>query len=404
MRILFLNPIGNVGGAERMLLTAVAGVRRERPDAVVRVVALGDGPLIDEVKRLGAEAEVVPTPGILSRFGDSQLRGRVWKDRAAFAIRAVPAGFAALRLVARLRSAIRRFAPDVVHSNGIKTHLLTRFAVPRGVPVVWHIHDFYGLRPAAAGLLHRASGRVSTALAISAAVARDCAAVLPGLPVTTVLNAVDLAQFSPGPGDGDELDRRAGLPIAPRGTVRVGLVATYAEWKGHLTLLEAAAKLAAEYPDLPVRWYLIGGAIYHTAAQHTQVELRTAIAERGLTDRVGLVGFIADTAGVYRALEIVVHASTLPEPFGLTIAEAMACGRPIVVSAAGGAVELFTDGIDALGFPPGDTGQLAVAIRRLVGDPALRARLGEAARRTAEARFDANRFGRELFAVYERVL
>ena len=82
----------------------------------------------------------------------------------------------------------------------------------------------------------------------------------------------------------------------------------------------------------------------------------------------------------------------------------MACGRPIVVSAAGGAVELFTDGIDALGFPPGDTRQLAVAIRRLVEDPALRARLGEAARRTAEARFDANRFGRELFAVYERVL
>ena len=399
MRILFLNPIGNIGGAERVLLAAIAGVRRERPNATIRLIALSDGPLLEEAKRLGAEVEVVPMPKSLSGLGDSQLRGSGRFVKAEYALRAVSAAFAALRLVGRLRSAVRRFAPDLVHSNGIKTHLLSRYAVPRRIPVLWHIHDFYGLRPAAAGLLRRTAGRVHGAVAISQAVARDVAEVLPKVPVTTVLNAVDLQRFSPGPGNFEELDRRAGFTNAPDGMIRVGLVATFAKWKGHLTLLDAAASL-----DLPIRWYIVGGAIYHTAAQFTEAELRAEVASRGLTDRVGFAGFTDDTAEVYRSLDIVVHASTLPEPFGLTIAEAMACGRPVAMSAAGGALELFTDGADALGFAPGDSLALAATVRKLVDDPAYRTRLGGAARRTAEGRFDQTRFGRELMAIIESLI
>lgn len=404
MRILFLNPIGNIGGAERVLLTAVAGVRKASPGAVIRIISLSDGPLLKDAASLGAEVEVIPSPASVSALGDSQLRGGGWRKKVALAARVVPASVGGLRLVARLRAAIRRFAPHIVHSNGIKTHLLSRFAVPRSIPVVWHVHDFYSLRPAAARLLRRFDGRVRAAVAISGAVAADAAKVLPGVPVSTVLNAIELDRFSPGPGDGSELDRRANLPIAPAGTVRVGLVATYARWKGQLVLLDAAAKLAAEAPDQPIRWYIIGGAIYHTAAQFTEPELRAEVAKRNLTDRVGLVGFAADTPSIYRSLDVVVHASTLPEPFGLTIAEAMACGRPVVVSAAGGAAELFTDSVDALGFVPGDATQLVGLIRRLVLEPELRFRLGNMGRHTAETHFDANLYGAQLLALYRSLL
>jgi glycosyltransferase involved in cell wall biosynthesis len=271
------------------------------------------------------------------------------------------------------------------------------------VPVVWYQQDFYGLRPAAGWLLRRARSRVRSVVAISNAVAADARAVLPGVRVEVVPHAVDLARFTPGPGDGGELDRRAGLPPAPA-AVRVGLVATYARWKGHLTVLDAAAKLAAEAPALPVRWYIVGGPIYQTAAQFTEAELRAEAASRGLADRVGLVPFAADPVPVYRALDVVLHASTLPEPFGLTIAEAMACGRAVVVSKAGGAAELFTDGGDALGAAPGNADQLAAAVRRLVESADLRARLGTAARATAIERFDANRIGPQLCQVYQSVL
>jgi glycosyltransferase involved in cell wall biosynthesis len=401
MRVLFLSPVSVVGGAERVLLTAVAGVRQVDPTAVVRVLAPAEGPLLDAARAAGAEAEAVPMPAALARLGDSQLRSvGKWRGRLGLLGRAAWAVPAACRYVARLRSAVAAFRPDLVHSNGIKTHLLSRVAVPRGVPVVWHLHDFYGLRPAAARLLRRASGRVRAGVAISRAVAADAGKVLPGVPVEVIPNAVDLVRFSPGLGD--DLDALAGLSPAPAGTVRVGLVATYARWKGHLTFLDAARRLA-DAAGPPLRWYVVGGPIYQTAAQFTPDELRAAAAARGVADRVGFVPFRSDPAGVYRALDVVVHASTLPEPFGLTVVEAMACGRAVVVSAAGGAAELFTDGHDGLGVAPGDSAGLAAAVAKLAADPGLRARLGAAARESVTARFDATAYGPRLVTLYRRL-
>lgn len=392
MRVLFLNPIGGIGGAERVLLAAVGGVKRSRPDAVVRVVTFADGPLLAAAAGLGAEVKVVPLPRRLAALGDST------GGKLGLLARAAVAGPAAWRFVRRLRAAVTRFAPDVVHSNGIKSHLLSRFAVPKGVPVAWHLHDFVGARRVASRLLRRAGGRVRAAVAISQAVAADTARVLSRVPITVVPNAVDVDHFRPGPGA--DLDLLAGLPPAPPGTVRVGLVCTFARWKGHLTLLDAAALS----PELSVRWYVVGGPIYHTAAQFTVDELRAAARARGVADRVAFIPFQPDPAGVYRGLDVVVHASTQPEPFGLTIAEAMACGRAVVVSAGGGAAELFTPDHDALGVVPGDAAGLAGAVRRLVDDVDLRARLGANARETACVRFDARLYGPRLLAVYDDIL
>lgn len=400
MRLLFLNPIGNIGGAERVLLTAIAGVRREHPSYTVRLITLSDGPLLGAANEFGAETEVVAIPDRLGQLGDSRLRG----GRVALTLAAAARLPSLGAFLSRLGSAIRRYAPDLVHSNGIKTHLLGRFTVPRRVPVVWHLHDFYGLRPAAGYLLRRARSRVRAAIAISNAVAVDARHVLPGVRVEVVPNAIDLARFAPGLGDGAELDRLAGLPPAPEGTVRVGLVATFARWKGHLVVLDAAARLAAEAPELPVRWYIVGGPIYHTTAQFTGAELQAEVEKRGLAGRVSFVPFSTDPAPVYRALDIVIHASTQPEPFGLTVAEAMACGRAVIVSAAGGAAELFAPGADALGVTPGSADALADAVRRLIGDPDLRVRLGFAARSTAIARFDSVGYGAHLCCVYQSIL
>jgi len=78
-----------------------------------------------------------------------------------------------------------------------------------------------------------------------------------------------------------------------------------------------------------------------------------------IENRVGFVPFQDNPADVYRALDIVVHASTKPEPFGRTIVEAMACGKPVIAAQTGGAAELFTHDHDAVGVPPGDPAALA---------------------------------------------
>jgi glycosyltransferase involved in cell wall biosynthesis len=118
---------------------------------------------------------------------------------------------------------------------------------------------------------------------------------------------------------------------------------------------------------------------------------------------VGFIPFQRDPVGVYRGLDIVIHASILPEPFGLTVVEAMACGKAVVVSKAGGTVELFTDRYDGVGVSPGDSTGLATAVRWLVENAPFRKQLGVAARATAEARFDDAKYGSELMKVYRHL-
>jgi glycosyltransferase involved in cell wall biosynthesis len=185
--------------------------------------------------------------------------------------------------------------------------------------------------------------------------------------------------------------------------VRVGLVATYATWMGHDVVHDAARRVVQSCPDSPARFYVVGGPIYRTAgSQWDRQQLLDRAADLVAQHRVGFIGFQDDTAPVYRGLDVVVHASTRPEPFGLTIAEAMACGRAVVVARAGGAAELFDHGRDALGVPPGDVAALAEALSALLSDGALRARLGAEARRTAVERFSRARLGVQLLEAYEQ--
>jgi glycosyltransferase involved in cell wall biosynthesis len=205
-------------------------------------------------------------------------------------------------------------------------------------------------------------------------------------------------KFSPE-GPAADLDALSGLAPAPAGTVRVGLVATFSRWKGHETFLRALGALPA---GAPIRGYVIGGAMYDTdGSQYTLDELRRLAASLGLENRVGFTGLALDPERVMRALDVVVHASTAREPFGLVIAEAMACGRAVITSGSGGAAELVRDDVDAIVHRPGDSAGLAAAIHLLAAEPARRASMGRAARAIAVERFDARRLGEQFAATYE---
>jgi glycosyltransferase involved in cell wall biosynthesis len=187
-------------------------------------------------------------------------------------------------------------------------------------------------------------------------------------------------------------------------TLVIGLVATYAFWKGHRVFLDAAARLRQE-TDRPLRFYVVGGPIYGIARSELDAgTLRKLVAERELEAHAGLVPFQRDVAKVYRGLDLVVHASTRPEPFGRTIVEAMATGRPVVVARAGGAAEVFSEGRSGLGYEPGSVGDLVRAVTELVNDESLRVRLGQGARAEAVERFDRARLGHELLASYRDLL
>jgi glycosyltransferase involved in cell wall biosynthesis len=370
------------------------------------LVASTPGSLLGQAESLGVETVLLPMPDELAGVGDSRHRGRGWWQRSwGLARHALSAAPAALEYGRRLGNTLRDISPDLVHSNGIKSHLLARLARLGTVPIVWHVHDFYGDRPFVRRLLPWAQKGVAGAIAISRAVARDVSALVPAVPTTVIHNAIDVTAFAPGPGQPALLDRLAGLPPAQAGVIRVGLVATYARWKGHDVFLQAIAQFVAAQPASQTRFYVVGGPIYHTqGSQFSAAELRAMVRSLGIEAHVGFIRFQEDPAEIYRGLDIVVHASTRPEPFGLTIVEAMACGKPVVVAQAGGATELFTHDHDAVGVPPGRPEQLAAALAGLVDNPERRRRLGENARLTASQRFSQTRLGAQVLEAYTSFL
>ncbi len=404
MTVLYLNPTGVLGGAERSLLQLLAALRRSQPSWRLVLLAGGDGPLIVKARELGVDVVVLALARPLARLGDAGAGGPAGDQLSRLAVAARLVGLVPMvaTYALRLRARIREIGPDLVHTNGFKMHALGALCVGRKLPVIWHVRDYVASRPIMARVLRAMSSRCAAAVTNSMSVAQDLRAALgPGLGISTVYNAVDTSRFCPA-GPALDLDEAAGMPPAPAGTLRVGLVATMARWKGHEVFLRALSMVAGR---LSVRGYVVGGPIYETAAsQYTLEELRRLAADLGIAARVGFTGFVEDTAAAMRALDIVVHASTSREPFGLVIAEAMGCGKPVLVAAAGGAAEIIADGENALAYAPGDVQALSAGIARLAADAELRRRLGWRARETAERRFKPERLAQELCSLYERTV
>jgi glycosyltransferase involved in cell wall biosynthesis len=389
-------------------MTVMMGVRRACPEARLHLLVLSPGPLVDRATQAGIETTIQPLPDSLAAIGDSQVNRTGSRVRVVLSMlsKALTSGGAALSFLGRLRQTIRIIAPDLIHSNGIKTHCLVSLAAGIGdVPIVWHVHDFFGERPLARRLLRLASRRLSCAIAISKAVASDLKTLGFAAPTAVIPNVVDVNEFFPAPQDGAILDRLAGLDPAASSCLRVGLVATYARWKGQDVFLKAAAQVIQANPALPVRYYIIGGPIYQTrGSQFDLPELQELASRLNLDGFVGFVSFQTEVAPIFRALDVVVHASTAPEPFGLTIIEAMACGKPVVATFAGGVVDLIDHGQDGLGVPPGDFQALGGAVQLLLADADLRRRLGMNARETVRRRFHEDRLGQQILDVYEPLL
>jgi glycosyltransferase involved in cell wall biosynthesis len=397
VKIAYLATSAHLGGAERVLLDIVRGIRTARPRWSVGVFIPGDGPLVKQVQQLDAEPIVLPFPEGLSSVGEYWTRS---PEHTALTFLSEIRGMAmgAVAYSRQLRKRLHAFRPDVVHSNGLKMHVLSAWAKPPASTLVWHLHDYVASRPQSARLLRWWNAKCDAVITTSASVADDFCRVCdrPSI-VRPVLNGVDLERFSPN-GAVLDLDRLAGLPPTTP-SMRVGLMGTFAKWKGHTTFLEAMTLVPRH---LDICGYVIGGPVYATSgSQYTLAELRSVAARLGLTDRIGFTGFVEDSAAALRALDVVVHASTEPEPFGLVIAEAMACGRSIVTSLTGGVAEFVEPDVNALSHAPADAHALARAIVRLLESPGLRARLARAGRATAERRLDLKHFMRQVIDVYE---
>lgn len=180
----------------------------------------------------------------------------------------------------------------------------------------------------------------------------------------------------------------------PHGAPLVGNVAALVGHKGHKDLIAAAARVVREVPD--VRFVILGEG-------ELRPVLEAQVKSLGLDRHVFLPGFRPDALALQKSFDVFVMSS-ITEGLGSAMLDAMACRTPIVGTVAGGIPEAITHDVTGLLVKPHHPDDLAAAIIRLLRDPALRERLGTAARAHVASAFSVDHMVEQTLAVYKRRL
>jgi glycosyltransferase involved in cell wall biosynthesis len=400
-KILFLCPTGQLGGAERCLIDTLWSFQANQPGLNLVLFSGSDGPVLTSAKACGADVDLIHFPKRLERIGDSAFRGsfiRKIKSTILF-IFMIPSLVAYFISTSRK---IRHEKPDLVHVIGLKMQLMSLMVVPLSIPIVWNIQDYLSHRRLSRLLFRMAMTLFGRVRKISAGccsndVSKDFLSVFHHdqfQSVSTVYNTVDLNLFQPVG------NRSEWIADDPQVT-QIGLIATFARWKGHDVFLKALSIVSSQ--NVRFQAYIVGGPIYDTQGSQWSVEELNQIAKSyELGKKVEFIPFQPDSAEVMRSLDIVVHASTNPEPFGRVIAEAQACGRSVIAVNSGGSAEAFEHGVTGLGVLRNDAEDLADKLILLIQNQILRQSLGENGPEFVKRMFDRQNLADQWIKIYEQ--
>jgi glycosyltransferase involved in cell wall biosynthesis len=176
------------------------------------------------------------------------------------------------------------------------------------------------------------------------------------------------------------------------------MVGRLAPWKGQDVFLRAFARAFPDGAEIAV---LIGSPLFDE--DEFEVQLRALVTSLGIESRVEFRGFQNDVFSELAMVDVLVHASIIPEPFGQVVIEGMAAGLPVVAAGAGGPAEIIVDGETGLLYIPGDIEELSAILKALGRDDQLRRRLGTQARNSV-SEYSPERVAEQIEEMYVQVL
>ncbi|NLG49415.1 MAG: glycosyltransferase family 4 protein [Chloroflexi bacterium] len=406
-RVLYVDLAPAVGGSVISLYYLVKGLDRRRYEP--HVLLRASNPYVARFRAL--DVPVVTIPGgasgpayqdgravasvrgsrLVHRLKSSMLGERV-VHLAGFYARQVPRVLRDARAIGQHMAAIR---PALVHLND--TVGVSRAGVLAArrlrLPAICHLRALDERNHFDRWLSRSLAGYVCISHAVDAHQRTLGGRVEPSW---VVYNGLDLADMDQ-PVDAAEVRAELGLG---RDDEVVGCVGRLVEWKGQRVFLEALARLTTDHPRL--RGLIVGGAEANGAA-YAQ-ELAELTHTLGLDEVIRFTGFRKDVPRVLRAMDVMVHASSSPEPFGRVLIEGMAAGVLVIGTDAGAVPEIIEDGATGLLVPPGDAAAMAGAIARALGDPEQRQRWVRAARQVVEQRFTMQAYVSGIERVYKDIL
>jgi glycosyltransferase involved in cell wall biosynthesis len=342
-RILFVDQTGELGGAELCLADLAIQLRNR-----ASVFLFETGPFEELLKQNGVEIRLanqgVPKPSVSKH---SKFHTYVF---------ALPG---LMSLIADLARAAKGF--DLLYANTAKAMMVTTgVALLLRKPFIFHLHDmidaahFSGLnRWLLVMAANLATGIVANSEATAAAYRRAGGR---NRNLRVVPNGFRAELFRK---DGPELQPA----IAREGKSIVGMFGRITNWKGQKVLIRALAQV----PDVTA--VFVGAPLFTDEDRNYQEELVVQAKELGVADRVQFVGFQRNILPYLKAVDLVVHCSISPEPFGRVIVEALLAGKPVIATRGGAPAEIIEDGVTGVLVNPGESGELAAAIRSLLADP-----------------------------------
>ena len=370
IKVLYVSPVGERGGAETLLLDILKFHDRRLFDPLV--CFLRPGPLVDQVARLGVPIAVVET-------------SRIRHVRQT------------LKTVGEIRRLIKTENVRIVFGNSESGHVFGGLAaIGTGAKAVWFQH---GLTSAGSPLAWLAAAIPANRIYVNSRTTAGAQARIPNCRsrIELMYCGVDTSRYVPLPASGRP--RLSALGISPAQPV-VAMFARFQEWKGQDVLLDAAIEVAASCQD--ARFLLVGDTSFGLEPQFKS-RLKQLASTPDLAGRVVFAGFRNDVPELLNEVDIVVHSHRAPEPFGLSIAEAMLMEKPVITSRLGGPAEFITDDSGVL-VPPDDAQALAHGILDLLHDAPRRRALGRNGRAVVLGRFSMDRMIAELEASYRQVL
>lgn len=296
---------------------------------------------------------------------------------------------------------LRKYRPDILHLHftgfiGVFPWLARLFAVPQIFFTDQSSRSAFHA-PRRASFWKRKLARLVnwpiTRVICASNYGYECFVTLDLLPAERFLmiyNAVDFSRVPPNSQPARSFRRKYSIPDGRAIVVQVSWMIPE---KGIVDLLDAASVVLSRHQE--AHFVLVGEGLYRE--QYTKYA-----AEKSLKDHVTFTGLIEDpfAEGVYAAADVVCQVSRWEELFGFVIAEAMASSKPVVATRVGGIPELVEDGETGFLVPRGDVSQIADKISLLLADSSLRERMGSAARRAAEAKFDVKSNVAQLIRLY----
>ena len=373
--VLYVNHVSFISGAERSLLELLAGLDRE---AVAPVLACPSGPLASQARDLDVEVVSLPLTTFKRTHNPLTL--------SSYVLAWMSGGH-------QFRKIVNTVAPKIIHANSAMAQVYAGpVAEKAGIPCLWHARDLRPLQYPANGICRGADHII----AISQCVAEFLGANgFPQARTSRVYNGIEATQWQARV---TGRDARAGLPLDDEQPI-ILMAAQLAPWKRHEDAIRAMPHILTRRPE--TRLVLAGSDLW---GDHPELEarLKTLAGDLSVRDEVIFAGQRDDIPDLIAAAEMVVIPSDA-EPFGRTAIEAMALGKPVVGTRAGGLPEIVSDGKTGLLVVPRFPESLADACLKLLENPPLARRLGEAGRERAVSVFSADRMAGEIAKLYERL-